>query len=144
MLHIGLNRSMWFWTWENRQCTRFVSFVLGSLVCFSWFSMRNRNLFDECSSFFYDFSLFYRFLICYFFSPLFCKQIGLRRQDAARDRMKEFGFDKRVINESIKQVLKVFNFPFVEIFFFEIWSHTLNSIWISGVWWGPMVSDWRC
>jgi len=21
---------------------------------------------------------------------------------------------------------------------------TLYSIWISGVWWGPMVSDWRC
>ncbi|CAL9217898.1 unnamed protein product [Arabidopsis halleri] len=36
------------------------------------------------------------------------KKIGLRRQDAARDRMKEFGFDKRVINESIKQVLKVY------------------------------------
>ncbi|CAH8254727.1 unnamed protein product [Arabidopsis lyrata] len=36
------------------------------------------------------------------------KRIGLRRQDAARDRMKEFGFDKRVINESIKQVLKVY------------------------------------
>ncbi|KAG7599633.1 WIYLD domain [Arabidopsis suecica] len=36
------------------------------------------------------------------------KQIGLRREDAARDRMKDFGFEKRVINESIKQVLEVY------------------------------------
>jgi hypothetical protein len=35
------------------------------------------------------------------------KNIGLRREDAARDRMKEFGFKKPVINASIKQVLKV-------------------------------------
>ncbi|AEE32105.1 Nucleolar histone methyltransferase-related protein [Arabidopsis thaliana] len=36
------------------------------------------------------------------------KNIGLRREDAARDRMKEFGFKKPVINASIKQVLKVY------------------------------------
>ncbi|EOA37119.1 hypothetical protein CARUB_v10010362mg, partial [Capsella rubella] len=36
------------------------------------------------------------------------KQIGLRREDAARDRMKEYGFDKRVISASIKHVLEVY------------------------------------
>ncbi|XP_010461495.1 PREDICTED: uncharacterized protein LOC104742218 isoform X2 [Camelina sativa] len=36
------------------------------------------------------------------------KKIGLRREDAARDRMKEYGFDKRVINASIKHVLEVY------------------------------------
>ncbi|XP_019099402.1 PREDICTED: uncharacterized protein LOC104779149 isoform X2 [Camelina sativa] len=36
------------------------------------------------------------------------KKIGLRREDAARDRMKEYGFDKRVINASIKHVPEVY------------------------------------
>lgn len=35
-------------------------------------------------------------------------KIGLRCEDAARDRMKEFGFKKPVINASIKHVLKVY------------------------------------
>ncbi|KAL1207762.1 hypothetical protein V5N11_000494 [Cardamine amara subsp. amara] len=33
---------------------------------------------------------------------------GLRREDAARDRMKEYGFEKHVIDKSIKKVLQVY------------------------------------
>lgn len=60
-------------------------------------------------SFFYDFLSFVGFEIATFL-PLVLQQIGLRREDAARDRMKEYGFEKRVINESIKQVLEVCSF----------------------------------
>lgn len=37
---------------------------------------------------------------------------GLIRDDAARDAMKKYGFDKLVIDETIKKLLEVFALPF--------------------------------
>uniref|UniRef100_A0A1J3HF99 WIYLD domain-containing protein n=1 Tax=Noccaea caerulescens TaxID=107243 RepID=A0A1J3HF99_NOCCA len=36
------------------------------------------------------------------------RKAGLRREDAARDNMREYGFDERVINESIKGLVKLY------------------------------------
>ncbi|CAA7028951.1 unnamed protein product [Microthlaspi erraticum] len=36
------------------------------------------------------------------------RKAGLRREDAARDRMRDYGFDERVISESIKGLVKLY------------------------------------
>lgn len=45
-------------------------------------------------------------LNCYF-SFAFLQKAGLMREDAARDRMRGFGFHEHVISESIKELLEV-------------------------------------